>query len=64
MSQELASSLHGTDDKVFRFSPSAFAGVYTEFLMKKNDDSLHWQVGEAHRVLHHYRVLHALVAEF
>jgi len=22
---------------------SAFAGVYTEFLMKKNDDSLHWQ---------------------
>lgn len=22
---------------------SAFAGVYTEYLMKKNDDSLHWQ---------------------
>lgn len=22
---------------------SAFAGVYTEFLMKKNDDSIHWQ---------------------
>ena len=24
---------------------SATAGVYTEFIMKQNDDSLYWQVG-------------------